>query len=138
MTAPKIELFVAKVVATNVPRANAWLHKLGGQQRLRQLVAMAANICVVAAVLARPLLSRFEAAERQSSRLDGIDGQCSRHAATAASASRVVHATPLCIYQSVVLQSVWWAVQAGAASTAGGCVLRLVEKNALFTASRQG
>ena len=37
----------------------------------RQLVAMAANIRVVAAVLATPPLSRF-------SGLDGIDGQCLR------------------------------------------------------------
>ena len=55
-----------------------WLHKLGEQQRRRQLVAMAANVRVVATVLARPPLSRFEAAERRSSGLDGIDGQCLR------------------------------------------------------------
>ena len=55
-----------------------WLHKVGEQHRRRQLVAMAANIRVVAAVLARPPLSRFEAAERRSSGLDGIDGQCLR------------------------------------------------------------
>ena len=55
-----------------------WLQQLGGRQQRGQLVGMAANLCVVAAVLARPPLSRTEAAERRSCGLDCIDGLCLR------------------------------------------------------------
>jgi len=55
-----------------------WLQQVGGQQQRRQRVVVVANVRVVAAVLARPPLSRTEAAERRSSGLEGIDGQCSR------------------------------------------------------------
>ena len=43
-----------------------WLQQLGGRQQRGQLIGMTANLRVVAAVLARPPLSRTEAAERRS------------------------------------------------------------------------
>ena len=55
-------------------------------------------------------------------------------AAIAARAARIAYAPPSCIYRSVGIQSVWWAVQVGAESTAGGGVLHYVERNALLTA----
>ena len=51
-----------------------WLQQLGGRKQSGLLVGMTANLRVLAAVLARPPLSRTEAAERRSCGPDCIDG----------------------------------------------------------------
>ena len=51
-----------------------WLQQLGGRKQRGQLIGMTENLRVVAAVLARPPLSRTEAAERRSCGPDCIDG----------------------------------------------------------------